>query len=566
MGGPVDGRPRPQLWRPQAASLDGAWDFAPDPAAQWRAPDDVEWGTTITVPFAPGTPASGVPSGDGLAWWYRSAVRFPEGGPDDEQVVHLGAVDHAADVWVDGVPVAHHEGGYTPVRAYLQGALASPGEHVLVVRAVDDHGDLAKPRGKQTWEAEARSIWYPPTSGIWQPTWTERLRPSSIDALWWRPDVSQRAIGLDARLRGAPRGCRLTVELRMAGEPVASETWEPAGALVWVRLPRRMRDETWSPSHPVLIDAALTLRGPDGEVLDRVESYTALRSVGTSHGRLTLNGRPVLHRLALDQGYWPGTGMTAPSDDALRRDVELAKALGFNGVRKHQKVEDPRYLWWADHLGLMVWEELPAAQRFDDIAVRRGMRLWQDVVVRDRSHPCVVGWGMCNESWGVPALADRPEQRAYVRALASVTAALDPDRPVVPDDGGQDLGGDVRAVHDYERDPGRLATRWSAVGRGAAPVGGSALGGRPLVLSEFGGMTITGSGGWGYDTVASGGALAERYEALLAAVHRIPGLSGFCYTQFTDTYQETNGLLTAGREPKAAVDRVRAATVGEQRA
>ncbi|HVM64376.1 MAG TPA: hypothetical protein VMU14_05910, partial [Acidimicrobiales bacterium] len=401
MGGPVDGRPRPQLWRPQAASLDGAWDFAPDPAAQWRAPDDVEWGTTITVPFAPGTPASGVPSGDGLAWWYRSAVRFPEGGPDDEQVVHLGAVDHAADVWVDGVPVAHHEGGYTPVRAYLQGALASPGEHVLVVRAVDDHGDLAKPRGKQTWEAEARSIWYPPTSGIWQPTWTERLRPSSIDALWWRPDVSQRAIGLDARLRGAPRGCRLTVELRMAGEPVASETWEPAGALVWVRLPRRMRDETWSPSHPVLIDAALTLRGPDGEVLDRVESYTALRSVGTSHGRLTLNGRPVLHRLALDQGYWPGTGMTAPSDDALRRDVELAKALGFNGVRKHQKVEDPRYLWWADHLGLMVWEELPAAQRFDDIAVRRGMRLWQDVVVRDRSHPCVVGWGMCNESWGV---------------------------------------------------------------------------------------------------------------------------------------------------------------------
>lgn len=575
----VDGRPRPQLWREGARSLDGEWDFAADPKGRWHQPGEVGWSTTIRVPFAPGTPASGVPEGDpGLAWWYRRSAQFEDGR--EEQILHFGAIDHAADVWVDGHHVASAEGGYTPVRARLRGLLASPGAHEIVVRAVDDPFDLSKSRGKQSWELRSRSVWYPRTSGIWQPVWSERVAASSIESLWWEPDVARSALGLQVRFSGPVPGCRLRVRLDVGDRVVAEDEWGLHGRPVverWIVVDRGAgdldaEDVLWSPRRPTLIDAALQLVGPDGEVLDEVESYAGMRSVSADGGHLLVNGRPYRHRLVLDQGYWPETGMTPPSDDALRLDVELTKQLGFNGVRKHQKVEDPRYLGWADRLGLLVWAELPSAYRFDDLAVRRATRLWPEVVLRDRSHPCVVGWIPVNESWGVRELPERADERAFVRSLLELTRALDPSRPVIANDGWEDLGGDVLAVHDYDLVPDRLRARWrtrEAVEEqldGYGPLRHRLLlegtpGDRPVLLSEFGGMTF-GDGGWGYDIVESAEAFATRFEALLAAVRSSPQLAGFCWTQLTDTYQETNGLLRADRTPKAPVERLRAAVRG----
>jgi hypothetical protein len=356
----------------------------------------------------------------------------------------------------------------------------------------------------------------------------------------------------------------------------------------------------WTPEHPTLVDAVLVLRDTSGDTLDRASSYTALREVELRAGRFVLNGRPHQLRLVLDQGYWEHSGLTPPDDDAIRRDVEIVKAMGFNGVRKHQKIEDPRYLYWADRLGLFVWVEMPPAYQFDALAVRRVTDEWIRVVERDRSHPCIVAWVPFNESTGVLSLPNRADQRHWVRALTELTKALDPTRPVVSNDGWETVGGDIIAVHDYEQDPYRLAAHWSG-DVGDAVTGYAAHGrlqtldedasawsggrpSRPIVLTEFGGIgwepeasvpapqqgitfevpedRLAQPASWGYSSVPSGEEFAARYRALLAAVHRADHLAGFCYTQLADTYQEVNGLLRADRTPKIPLEIICEATHG----
>ena len=206
----------------------------------------------------------------------------------------------------------------------------------------------------------------------------------------------------------------------------------------------------WTPSTPNLIDVEMKLWSGRGELIDQAIGYTALRSIGVQGDRFVLNGRPYPLRMVLDQGYWPDTGQTAPDDDALRRDVELAKDMGFNGVRKHQKIEDPRYLYWADALGLLVWEEMPSAYRFTRESVDRLTREWLKAMERDISHPCIIAWVPFNESWGVPDLPDSPAQRHWVQSLYHLTKTLDPTRPVIGNDGWESVATDLIGIHDYE--------------------------------------------------------------------------------------------------------------------
>jgi hypothetical protein len=308
--------------------------------------------------------------------------------------------------------------------------------------------------------------------------------------------------------------------------------------------------------------------------VDSVRSYTALRSITTQGDRILLNGRPYGMRMILDQGYWPETGLTAPEDAALRRDVELARAMGFNGVRKHQKIEDPRYLFWADVLGLAVWLEMPSAYRFTDRSIERVTREWMDAVKRDYSHPCVFGLVPFNESWGVPNLPDSPKERHWVRGLYSLTKTLDPTRPVVGNDGWESVATDMIGIHDYDPNPESIARRYQTEETAPRLFKRERPGGRllvlegqtdhPLVLSEFGGIAYSRDTRttWGYSRAGSAGAFADRYCKLLEAVRAIPIFSGFCYTQFADTYQEANGLLYADRTPKIPIEVIAQATRG----
>ena len=573
------------MQRPGWQSLNGSWDFAIDAAGTLHHPDDVTWTSTIVVPFAPETPASGINDNSLFrACWYRRRIAVPPAASDGSRLLlHFGAVDYAATVWANGSMVGSHEGGYTPFTCDLTAVAAKQSSCEIVVRAYDDPLDLEKPRGKQDWMLEPHSIWYPRTSGIWQMVWLEQVPRTWIERVRWTPNLERWEIGCAMWIEGL-QDSQLNVRVRLMSEEMllAEDVYSVTGAEVHRRIALSdpgiddSRNELlWNPARPRLIDAELTLEHTDGRIIDRVDSYTALRSVAVDGNRFILNGRPYFLRLVLDQGYWPESGLTAPDDDALRRDVELAKAMGFNGVRKHQKIEDPRYLYWADRLGLLVWEEMPSAYRFTNDSIQRTTREWMDVIARDYNHGCTIAWVPFNESWGVPNLPNNPAERHYVRGLYHLTKTLDPTRPVVGNDGWESVATDIIGIHDYDPDPQRIAKRYHAhevlprLFRRERPGGRSlVLEGKrhhdqPLMLTEFGGMTHSDdSRAWGYSRAKSSREFQRAYTTLLQTVHSLGVFAGFCYTQFTDTYQEANGLLYGDRTPKFSIDAIFAATSG----
>lgn len=577
--------PRPQLQRANWTSLDGPWRFAFDDAGAWREPADVtEWPQEIQVPYPPESPASGI--GDGgfhpVCWYQREFEALPG---DDRVMLRFGAVDYAARVWVNGHLAVLHEGGHTPFAADITHFLDPSGRQQLTLRAEDEPGDLTKPRGKQDWQLEPHALWYPRTSGIWQTVWLERVPRTYIEKLRWTPRVEGFAIGFEARIAGDPRDdLAVDLTLTLEGRVLAQDRYKVVGGEVdrFVVLSDPGIDDfrneiLWSPERPTLIDAEVRLLA-GGQVIDPIRSYTALRSVGTLRDRFMLNGRPYVLRMVLDQGYWPETHLAAPGDAALRRDVELAKAMGFNGVRKHQKIENPRYLYWADRLGLLVWEEMPSAYRFTRTAIKRTVREWSEAIERDYSHPCVIVWVPFNESWGVPELTSVQSHRHAVEALYHLTRTLDATRPVIGNDGWESSATDIIGIHDYDANVDHLRERYGTDGSSDQLFDRRRPGGRiltldgyphrgqPVVLSEFGGIAFQsrpdpqGRPVWGYTRARDAEDFARQYERLVHAVIETPLFSGFCYTQFSDTFQEANGLLHADRSPKVPLARIRAAT------
>jgi beta-galactosidase/beta-glucuronidase len=575
--------PRPQQERAGWYSLDGGWQFHIGSGSE-SDPANVRFDRTIQVPFSPETRASGI-ADTGLysTVWYSRSFDPPVLG-DHQLLLHFEAVDYLATVWVNGQMVCRHEGGYTPFCADITSLLHADGGNTIAVRADDDPADLAKPRGKQDWKLEPHSIWYPRTTGIWQPVWLEVVPKTRIVTLQWSSSLDRWEIGLDANVKAQPGEIlRLSVRLSVGDQLLASDTYEVVSSEVHRRIALSdpgiddfRNDLLWTPSMPRLIDAHLELRDENGKPIDSVKSYTALRSVGVQGDRFLLNNRPIYLRLVLDQGYWPKSGATAPDDEALVRDILLVKKMGFNGVRKHQKVECARYLYWADRLGLLVWEEMPSAYRYTTTSIERLNRQWLEVIDRDRSHPCIIAWVPFNESWGVPDLPQSPEQRHYVQALYHLTKSLDPTRPVVGNDGWESIATDIIGIHDYDDQPERLGKRYgihqieSHLFKRERPggrmlfVGDERLWANPIVLTEFGGIAYgqTEEKIWGYSRTESADQLLERYRTLLGTVRGLPALAGFCYTQFTDTYQEANGLVYMNREPKLALEMLAEATTG----
>ncbi|MBB5234034.1 glycoside hydrolase family 2 protein [Deinococcus budaensis] len=586
--------PRPQLTRERWEDLGGVWQFAHDDEDRGLGERWFERGEAfdqqIVVPFPPESRASGLrASGYHPVVWYSRTVRVAPEDRAGRVLLHFGAVDYRAQVWVNGRLVAEHEGGHTPFTAEITPALGPEDTQRVVVRAQDDPLDLAQPRGKQDWEEAPHAIWYHRTTGIWQPVWLEAVPPTHIAGLRWTPDVERGRLGLHVRLNELPRqDLRVRVRLSLRGERLADDTYALGGREVErqielgvQRVQARRKELLWSPRRPNLIDARLTLLDEDGAVVDEVGSYVGLRSAGVRDGRFQLNGSPYYLRMVLAQNYWPESHLAAPSEGALRREVELVKELGFNGIRIHQKVEDPRFLYWCDRLGLLVWGEMANAYVFTPEAQRRLTREWLDVLERDHNHPCVVTWVPVNESWGVPNLEGDPAQRAFVRGLYHLTRSLDPSRPVIGNDGWEIVEGDILGVHDYALDGATLRERYGSEEalehtlRAVQParrnfyLAGHHRQGEPVMLTEFGGLSHAPGESerwWGYGTLPDTDALLSRYEELLSAVLDSPVIAGFCYTQLTDTEQETNGLLREDRTHKLDPGRVRAITTRVSRA
>ncbi len=585
----ADGHPRPTLTRPTWTDLCGTWSFAYDDedtglVDRWQERADV-FDRTIEVPFPPESARSGIgdESFHPVVWYRRTFSRPPAAaGTDastDRLLLHFGAVDYRATVWVNGQLVATHEGGHTPFSADISSALDDDDEQALVVRAEDQPHDRQQPRGKQDWEPTPHVVWYRRTTGIWQPVWLEAVPATRIAGVRWTPDVAASALAVTVRVaRTHQRPMRVRVQLALGEIGVADDEYAVDGNEVTreIALPSTVtslgrRGYLWSPEHPNLMTATVTLLEGDS-VVDEVGSYTAMRSVRARGSRILLNEHPYFLKLVLAQNFWPESHLAAPDADALRREVELVKELGFNGLRLHQKVEDPRFLHWCDRLGVLVWAEMPSAYEFSTTTVHRLVREWTEVLERDHNHPCVIAWVPINESWGVPAVADDPQQQELVRALFHLTKALDTSRLVIGNDGWEHVVSDVTTVHDYTPDARVLRERYGDAGSvemtiaGVQPgyrailASGVAWANEPVVLSEFGGLTLDTSDGetWhGYGVVTDAASLLKGYRELVDALLDSPAIAGFCYTQLTDTLQEKNGLVTEDRSPKIEAREVR---------
>jgi len=586
----VSSAPNPQFARPDRLDLTGPWRFAFDDddrglRERWFA-DPTPLDRTITVPYPPESRLSGIhETGHHRVFWYARTIALPLDDAHEHLVLNFGAVDFAATVWVDGAFVGAHEGGHTPFALDITDALdASLAEHTIVVRVVDDPVDDEQPRGKQDWRPDPHVIWYHRTSGIWQPVWIERTPAVRILSVRWRFDRAHWRLDYEVQLSArAVAGTSLRIALEHPTRTLPGVTAEVVGNRVSGQIslatsfePMNWDELVWSPEHPNLIGAQLTLTAPDAPD-DVVLSYVGLRTVELTPYRVRINGKPVFLRFVLNQGYWPESQLTAPSPEALKREVELILELGFNGARNHQKVEDPRFLYWADRLGLLLWGEMPAAFTHTDRAIARHAQEWREAVIRDRNHPSIIAWVPFNESWGVSEVGDAVGQQHAVSAAYHATYQLDGTRPVIGNDGWEQVAGDILTIHDYTWDPDDFSTRYAShdalevtnetyfPGNRRIEVGNYQRVNKPVIISEYGGVSYAPASGdtwFGYGTVRSDEEYLAQYEALTRRLHDLPWLAGYCYTQLTDTEQETNGLLTEAREPKVDISELRRITTG----
>jgi beta-galactosidase/beta-glucuronidase len=567
--------PQPQFERTDWLTLNGEWQFAFDDSdagldAHWYAPDHA-LNSRITVPYCFESKLSGIADTSFHPWvWYRRDVTLPDAWKPRRTLLHFGAVDYQSMVWVNGQLAGSHEGGNTPFTFDIT-PLLKTGANAIVVRAWDPPTDKLIPRGKQYWEPQSKSIFYTRTSGIWQPVWLESTGDAYLDRVRIQPEPLG-TVTFDGIMPRAKAGDKFRVSI-LDGETELSQDSIPVAlgrASLTLRVAHR---NLWSVEQPKLYNVVLDIVRND-QVVDRVHSYFGFRTVETREGRVYLNGKPLYLKFVLDQGYWPESILTPPTDEAIQYDIRMTKEMGFNGARKHQKVEDPRFLYWADKMGLLVSGEMANAQGFDEQYADRFTREWTEAVLRDLNHPSIIIWAPLNESWGVPDLRDQRQQN-HLKSLYTLTHPLDGSRLVIDNEGWMHTDmTDLFAIHDYSKNGQLLWERYRDLGRKPARVpdngrpaliSGYEYNGSPIYLSEFGGISYIPAGqsvpelAWGYSGIEKSATDAfDRLESIYRGLENLPHITGICYTQITDVEQEVNGLMTYDRKPKFDVKRIKA--------
>jgi len=568
--------PRPHCVRPQWLNLNGEWQFIFDDGDRGRRSgweSGQAFARQILVPFTFEAARSGI--GETTAHpvlWYRHIVDLPRSYLDGRLLLHIGACDYETSVWVNGRSVVTHRGGSTPISCEIQNAVRA-GTNEIVIRA-EDRPVWSQPRGKQIVGDEPFLIDYDRVTGIWQSVWIEPVPEVYIVEPWTHFCLEDGTLTVEVQTNREIVG-ELEVVVSAEGVEVAS-----GRAYFQGRRECRLRlhlaaPRLWKPATPFLYDLTLRLR-EGATVVDEVTTYAGLREYSRRGRDILLNGERFYFRGVLDQGYFPDGWYTAPTDDALRHDIELAQAMGFNGARKHQKVEDPRWLYWADKLGFVVWGEIGSGRDFTVAQQADLTREWMAAVRRDRMHPSIMAWVPLNESWGVDDVEHSRRQQHWVRSLYHLTKSLDPTRFVVTNDGWQHQVGDIWGLHCYLdegdalsqhlRDVFRTPATELAPGRAAA-LPDADLTDMPIMLTELGGISYRDAArprdtneptvSWGYQVAVDEARFEEKVRDLVTATRQIDELSGDVWTQLTDVQQETNGLLYFDRTPKRSPDLLR---------
>ncbi len=562
--------PRPQMVRGEWLNLNGEWEFEIDHGNSGKdrglmQADRLEG--RIIVPFCPESRLSGVHHKDFMtSVWYRRTVEIPDHWGGGCVLLHFGAVDYEAEIWVNGRSAGTHRGGYTSFSFDIT-SLLRVGANVITVHARDDTRSRRQPKGKQSIRYHSFECEYTRTTGIWQTVWLERVPQRYISDFRVIPDPGNACVHLEAECRGIGSAARLlSVEAYFDGKQVGSGQVVVTGQMARMTL-HLTEAHLWEPGNPALYDLKLRLSG-DGEEADEIDSYFGLRTVTWDDTVIRVNGAPVFQRLVLDQGYYPDGVYTAPTDDELRRDIELAMEMGFNGARAHQKVFEARYLYWADRLGFLVWGE--HAHTGLSIADATGVEVflpeWMEAMKRDFNSPALVGWCPFNETepWNNPERQDEEVLRIVYR----VSKMFDPTRPVIDTSGYIHVVTDIYDIHDYEQDPDAFRRKFAPMITGGevheTHPNRQKYGGQPYFVSEYGGIwwnpgQQSDDKGWGYgNRPQSEEEFLIRYEGLTKVLLEHPRICGFCYTQLYDIEQEVNGLYTFERKAKFDPARIRA--------
>ena len=565
--------PRPQFVRAAWLNLNGPWGFAFDPGLsgiQRGLPQAEKLDREIIVPFCPESTLSGIGDVDfhpGV--WYRRAFQLPEGWEGQRVLLHVGAADHDTTVWVNGYEAGGHRGGYTPFTLDVTSLLVR-GDNVLTIHCQDDTRSPWVAGGKQCPDYHSRRCHYTRTTGIWQTVWLEPVPQTYVRHVRLTPNLESGQVAVEIEMGGRSSRGTLQAHAELEGQVVGEVTVSLIGQRALAVL--SLADvQAWAPGQPTLYDLHLSLTTQDGS-RDTVGSYFGLRSLALSDVAILFNGKPLFQRLVLDQGFYPDGIYTAPSDEALRNDILISQGLGFNGARLHQKVFEPRFLYWADRLGYLVWGEFPNWGL--DVSHPKALEVflpqWLEVLRRDYNHPSIVGWCPFNET-------QRDQDPEVIRNLYRTTKALDPTRPVIDTSGYQHVETDIYDIHSYQQDPTAFADLFAALAEGGEPFRNrpdldAPYAGQPYFVSEYGGIWWNpgqqDDGGWGYGGTEgrprSQAEFLARYRALTETLLNHPRICALCYTQLYDIEQEVNGLYTYDRRAKFDPELIR--TVNIQKA
>ena len=568
--------PRPQFERADWVNLNGEWSFALDLSDSGRDRDFYNskgFEQRITVPFAPESKLSGIGYTDFInSVWYQRMIQIPSAWQGKRVKLNFGAVYYESEVYIDGRFVGRHYGGSDSFAFDITDFVSDGKEHSIVVHAESDLRSGTQPGGKQSTNYYSYGCSYTRTTGIWQTVWMEAVDDMALERVQVVTDIDNEQIVVIPTYYNVAGGNTLSVEVRDGGKVVAhAESAAVQGVPVVVALKKA---KLWSPESPFLYDVVYEVKDAEGKTLDRVDAYVGMRKVHIDGNKIYLNNKPYYQRLVLDQGFYPDGIWTAPSDEALKHDIEMSKAAGFNGARLHQKVFEERFHYWADKLGYIVWGEMASWDKdFNSVAAARNfLSEWGNIVMRDRNHPALIVWTPFNEEFGVPS----NEAGRFLTDVYNETRRLDPTRPVNTVSGGIYVISDFCTAHCYEQDGARLHSMLFDGEKFYQPQGPNGGfdrairklyydGSLPYLLDEFGGIKCAetqpeGGNSWGYGNAApTREDFYTRLEALVKAiVDHSDKICGFCYTQLTDVEQEQNGVYYYDRGEKFDMGRVKA--------
>ncbi len=557
--------PRPDFIRTKWENLNGEWDFSFNSDT---------FDKKIIVPFCYQSTLSGIHDEKDydVVWYKRSFFAHKNDLKNQSLLLKFGAVDYETHLWINDIYIGTHVGGHSSFEFDIGHAIID-GENTIKVKALD-YKNADKPRGKQTWTGEKFACWYTPTTGIWQTVWLEYVGKKYLKKVKITPNTKDLLALCEFFVSSYDKiEVKLSAKMDYQGkthlfgeQQVLCEQGYGKALLSFHDFDWHRHLVLWSPENPVLIDVTIEII-QDGEH-DKVETYFGMRSIGVKDGIFMLNEQPYYQRLILDQGYWTESLLTPPSDEAIIKDIQLTKDMGFNGSRKHQKIEDPRFYYWADKLGLIVWGELPSSYQFNDTAIKNSTQEMIEFVERDFNHPCIVTWVPLNESWGARNIQVNKQQQDYSRMLTFLLKSMDPLRLVSSNDGWEQISEtDICAIHDYALFPNTIEKydNMETLLKGKAQdrfiyAENNPHKGQPIMMTEYGGIAFKKEGeeGWGYyGKVANEKEFLERLAPITYFLIKDKRFNGFCYTQLTDVMQEVNGLLTEDRKPKISIEKLK---------